>query len=487
MERGKSFVRSTIRGTLWVYAALYSGKLLNLITITILARLLLKEDFGVAGYATVIVSFLDFPGLGIGPALIFHPREARRTNTAFWLSILIGLGMGAVMLAGAPLVGIYFRDERAVSVTRWMALYFPLVGLGVVPSALLGKELSFKRKFFPDLAGAIGKGILAITLALFGFGAWSMVMGNVVNTLITTIVLWIVWRSPWRPQLRFDREYAPSLLKYAGSIVSVYGLGILLLNVDYLIIGRYLGAAALGVYLLAFRIPELMIKQFYSAVSEVLFPIFTKMREETQDFGAGFLTTMRYIGLLTIPMAVGLALISDPLVRTFFGERWLEAIPILSAISLYTLVRSLYFSAGDVFKAQGRPEIITRLHLFNLALLVPALYFTALYTGNLVAVAWVQVAVVLVVGTVRLAVAARLLDLRVSQFAVILWPILLATTGMAAAVWGMLALTNSAAPLLRLIAAVLTGAATYMAALWWLERDVIVKAGQTLKTVLSKA
>lgn len=424
-EVSKPFARTTIRGTLWVYAAMYSSKLLNLVLITILARLLSKEDFGVAGYAAVIVSFLDFPALGIGPALIYFPRDRQRTNTAFWLAIILGILMGIVMFVGAPLVGMYFRDDRAVPMTRWMALYFPLVGLGVVPSALLGKDLSFKRKFIPDLADGITKLVVSVSLALIGFGAISIVMGNVMNTFAATIVLWIVWKSTWRPSLKIDWSYARPLLKYAGGIISVYGLGLLLLNVDYLIVGRYLGAAALGVYLLAFRVPEMMIKQFYSAVSEVLFPTYAKMREETHDFGVGFLTAMRYMSMLTIPMAVGLALVADPLVRTFFGDRWADAIPILSAISIYTLVRSLYFSAGDVFKAQGRPEIISRLHIFNLILLVPALYWAAVYTQNLVIFAWTQVAVVLVVGVVRLWVAARLLNIRPVQYITTLRPIIL--------------------------------------------------------------
>jgi len=156
------------------------------------------------------------------------------------------------------------------------------------------------------------------------------------------------------------------------------------------------------------------------------------MREDRSDLGRGFLTTLRYLGMLTVPMAVGLALVADPLVRTLFGEKWLEAIPVTTAIAVYTLIRSLYFSAGDVFKAQGRPEIVTRLHLLNLVVLVPALWWAAVRFESVVAVAWMQVAVVTVVGAVRMVVAARLLNLRLGQFGRILAPVLAGSALMAA-------------------------------------------------------
>lgn len=477
-------VKKTVTGTLWAYAALYGGKFVNLIGITILARILSQEEFGVASYALVVISLLDFPGLGIGPALVFHRREKERTNTAFWLAIVIGLTMTVLTALFAPLAGTYFNDPRAVPVTRALSVYFIIVALGVVPSSLLNKELSFKRKFFPDLAGAINKGIFSIVLALVGFGAWSLVAGNLVNTLTTTIFLWLVWRSNWRPSLHFDASYARSLLIYGAHIVSIYFLGILLLNVDYLLVGRYLGAAALGVYMLAFRIPELLIKQFYSAISEVLFPVFTKVKEEAGALEYGFLHAMRYISLMTIPMALGLALVARPLILTVFGEKWAEAIPVTSAIALYTLFRSFYFNAGDLFKAQGRPAVITRLHIFNLIVLVPALWFAVTRFGTINAVAWMQVAVVFTVGTIRLFVATRMLKIPFFNMIKVFIPALTCSAFMAVAVIASLYLTNSSTPLVQLIVSITVGALTYLGATYLLHKEMVLTASRTLRAAL---
>jgi PST family polysaccharide transporter len=186
-------------------------------------------------------------------------------------------------------------------------------------------------------------------------------------------------------------------------------------------------------------------------------------------------------------MAVGLAMVADPLVRTLFGDKWAEAIPVTAALALYTLIRSLYFAAGDVFKAQGRPEIVTRMHIFNLVILVPALYWAVVYYRSLAAVGWVQVGVVLVVGFVRTVVACRLLDLRLSQFARVLMPTLLSTAIMAALIQITMILTLGAAPVVRLALGMGVGAISYSLAILWLQRDVVLQARKAMRSVFSRA
>ena len=138
----------TIRGAIWSYISRYSGKLLVFVTTFVLARLLIEEDYGVAGYALIVMSFLEvLRGLGIGAALVYFPEEARRTATAFWVAVVVGILLFGLCWLIAPLAGLYFNDARAVPVVRAMGLTFPISALGVVPDALLRKNLAFKRRF----------------------------------------------------------------------------------------------------------------------------------------------------------------------------------------------------------------------------------------------------------------------------------------------------------------------------------------------------
>ena len=409
MTNKTNLAQKTIQGVIWEYTSKYSGKLLNFVTITILARLLLQEDFGVAGYALVFIGFFEIPGLGVGQALIYFDDDNEQTSTGFWLTLLIGLLLFAICWLSAPLAGIFFRDPRAVSVVQILAFILPISSFGVVPEAYLRKGLFFRRKFAPDLSMSLFKGISSVILAWLGFGAWSLIWGQLIGTLAGVIAFWFV--VPWRPSFIFVPRLVPRLLRYSASIVSIYILGILLLNVDYLLIGRYLGAAALGVYTLAFRIPELLIKQFHAIIRKVLFPVLSKIRDDDRAFRHAFLTSLQYITTLTVPLGLGIALVSRPFILTFFTEKWAEAIPIMSAIALYTLLRSLFFSAGTVYKSMGRPEILTYLNLLNVLVIIGTLWAAITYYGTLEAIAWTQVIVALVVGLFRLHVLLRFLNI----------------------------------------------------------------------------
>ena len=479
-----NLVKKTIQGVLWAYASKYSGKVLTFISTIILARLLIQEDFGVAGYALIVIGFLEVPGLGVGSALIYYEKDPKRTYTAFWLAVAIGFSLFIFTWWVAPFMGLFFNDPRAIPVTQALALTFPLRGLGVVHEALLQKELAFKLRFIPDVSRSFSKGITAISLAWLGFGPWSLIWGQLLGTFVGLIALWIVF--PWRPAFQFDYRLATPLLSYGASIVSTYVLGVLLLNTDYLFIGRFLGAAALGVYTLAFRIPELLIKQLCNTLAYVLFPVYSKMREDNSDFSQGFLISMRYLTLITVPMGLGLAVVAEPFILTLFTEKWADAIPVMSAISIYTLIRSLYFSVGSAYKAQGRPDLLTRLHILHAIFLIPALWWVTVTYGSLTLIAWTQVLGALIFGTVRLRVAAYILHIPFREILATFQSSILAGVFMMLVVLGTLQLLKDIIPPIQLVVGIGVGIFSYTMAQWWLEPELLTGTVHTVRLTLTK-
>lgn len=479
-------VRASIQGTLWSYASVYSGKLVVFFSTLILARVLIKEDFGLAGYALVFISFLDvLNDLGIGAAVIYYRDDARVLNTAFWLNVLAGIALFGLTWAAAPLAGAFFDDLRAVPLTRVMALTFPLTAVGNIHASLLRKNLSFKRKAVPDFIKSLGKGTLSVVLAWQGFGAWSLVIGQVGGVGLAAVVLWIA--SPWRPQFTFARDSVKQLLAYGSNIVAGDALGTLINQADYLIVGRVLGAVALGSYTLAFRIPELLVKQFCLIVGRVMFPSYSKIKKEEGKLGQSFLVTMRYLTLITVPVSLGLAVIARPLVLLFFTEKWAEIIPIMIAISLYTLIRSLTFNIGGVYKAQGRPDLLLKLSLAKVPLLLPALWWAANSPGGLITVAWTQVVLALIFGVINLTVASRMLATPFWEILKAFLPSLFAGLIMVAAVMGVLQLTAPLALLVQLISGTLIGMIVYGLVLLIFQKEVIRQAQAGLKTTFARA
>ncbi len=486
MSKTQEFANATIRGAAWTYVTFYGGKFMVFISTVILARLLTKEDFGIFGFALAATSFLEvLQDLGVGPALIYQRKSDEVADTAFWLGIGISSCLFVLTWLIAPWFGTFFGDPRAVPVTRALAFSFPLFALSNVHDILLQKELAWGHKFIPETSKQFSKGFLSILFALLGFGFWSLIIGQLGGRVVAAFAYWRTIR--WRPKFHFAREHARSLLSYGSNIVGVNLFGILMANADYFLIFRYLGAAALGAYTVAFRIPELIIMQFCNVVGAVIFPVYAKMRDDPDALTRGFAVTMQYVALVTLPLGLGLAMVAEPFVLTVFGERWVDSIPVMRAISIYAMLFSLSYNAGDVYKAQGRPEVLTKLAPVRAVVLIVGFWYAITQVGTIEAVGWAHALAALIAGAVNLVVAARMLHLPLMGVVAALRPAVVGSSLMTLAVLGTLSLVAGAAPVVQLVSSISVGALTYALALWLLQRDVLLGAGVTLRAAMKRA
>jgi O-antigen/teichoic acid export membrane protein len=476
--------KATIHGAAWRYLTFFSGKLMILVSTILLARLLLKDDFGLVGYAVTAINFLDIiRDLGIGPAVIYHSEDERTPTTAFWMGLFFSLILLGVAWAGAPFVGVFFHDPRIVPVIRALAFTFPINALGNTHSSVLSKKLAFGRSVLPDLFMALTKGITSIIFAYLGFGAWSLVWGQISGSMISSLTLWIV--TPWHPKFFFDFKMARSLMNFGVNIVGVDLLSVLLLNLDYLLVGRYLGSEALGAYILAFRLPDLVILTFARIIGSVIFPVFTHMRDVPGSLGKGFTLVTRYVSLVTVPMGLGLVLVARPLTLTLFTNKWSEMIPALQGIALYGMFLSLAYNAGDAYKADGRPQIITWLSLAQLMLLFPALWWAVMYAKSIAAVGWMQAAVAFVSTMLNLYVATRMLTISISDIINAFRPAIMAGALMSATVAVVLFASTNLPSWQQLALGIISGGVTYGLALWFLQRQVVLDVVFRMRSAIS--
>ena len=168
----------------------------------------------------------------------------------------------------------------------------------------------------------------------------------------------------------------------------------MIFDIDYLIVGSVLGAEALGLYTLAFRLPQVVILGVFAVLSSVAFPMFSRARADPARLKRGYVTSVRLLSAYGVAAGVGLFMVAPMLVPVVFGPQWSAAVVPLEALSLYAAARSLGAGAVDVYKGTGRPEIGVAVALVRLALLVPALVLAA-HHGGIDAVAWTQAALAL--------------------------------------------------------------------------------------------
>lgn len=470
--------RKTARAIIWNYLSFGLGKGLVFLSTAILARLLTTRDFGLVAFAMLVVSYLSvLKDLGLGAALIQQRENVEESaDTVFTLNLLLGAALTLLAIALAPLAANYFHNPEVAPLLRVLSFTFVLNAFGSIHIVRLQRQLAFNRKIIPDFGRSLAKGAVAIGLALAGLGAWSLVLGQLAGVVTAVILAWIVY--PWRPRLRIHRQLARRLLQFGTALLAVNVLDAIISNADYLIVGRTLGTEALGVYTLAYRLPELLVLNLLWVVGAAIFPAYATIQNQPDLLRQGFLTTVRYLEMVSVPLCLGLFVVADPLVRVAFGEQWLAAIPVVRILALFVLVRSIGSNVGDIYKATGRPDILVKLGVISVLPLLLALWYGSRF--GLIGVATGHLVVAAGRTWLRLEIATRLIHVRWRDIARQLQPSFTSGLGLLALALPAVSLTQQLAPLWRLILITAAGAAGYLTILWFLERDQLRQAARLI-------
>ncbi|SET55102.1 lipopolysaccharide biosynthesis protein [Geodermatophilus poikilotrophus] len=415
---------------LWSAASFGSSKLLVFLTTLVMARLLVPEDFGVVAVGLAIVSFLEVAlDLGVGSALVYEQERGitRRVQTAFTLNVAIASACTAAGVLAGPLVARVF-DVQDTTLLQVLFLYFLLRGLVQVPDAVLRRDLAFRRRALIEVARAVVRGVVSIALAATGAGAWALVAGILASEAVGVVLTWVAVR--FVPVLAFDRSAARALLGFGTAVLSLKVLGAVSENADYFIIGAQLGTAALGIYTLGYRIPEIVLANVFWIFSSVAFSIYARARsEDLQELRTAVLRAMRIITLFAFPTGVGIAVVSTSLTPTLLGPGWEAAAAPMAFIALSMAASSIGYASGDVFPAVGRPGLLIKIVAPTTAVKVVGLLLAAPY--GLTAMAATACGLSAVFATIRLLVVDRLLGLRLTTSLEAMSPGLVAAAGAA--------------------------------------------------------
>lgn len=458
----RELARETVRGLVWSLTTTAAGRLISLATLAVLARLLAPQDFGLLAFALVFIGYLETVGdLGTGMALIFWPERWRDVaQLTFMISLVTGFFWLGVAVLAAPAVADFFGSPDDAAVLRALAWTFPIRALGNTHDALLQRKLRFRTRLVPELALILGKAAVSVTMALAGFGVWSLVWGQVVGQGLWTVSLWTMVR--WRPTLSFPRELVGPVFGYGRGIIAVNVLAAVVHHADIVVVGRMLGTVVLGFYQMAYRLPDIAVTLLVRVTSKVLFPAISRLHAGGSHLAGLYLSALRHLSLLTLPAAVALVLLARPAVMTVFGEQWLPSVPILRVLGVYTGLRALGSCTGDFLKGTGRPGVLAALGALRAVVLVPALIMAGL--RDAVTVALALAAVTALTTLLNFYVASVLAAFPPRALVAALRPSLAVTAVLAAtlALWVRLAGGLPAA--LQLAGGSLAGLAAYLAA-----------------------
>jgi len=423
--------RKMAKGAAWTVFMRLSIRMIGLISTVILARLLVPEDFGLVFIATAIVGLLDvLSEFGFEVFLIQAKNPSREHYDSAWtLSVIRGVTIGALLFLLAPQAAAFFEDARLEQILRYLALGSVLLGFQNIGIVEFRKELRFHQDFAFMVSVKLIGFVVTICLALILRSYWALVLGMIAAHAANTLLSYLM--HPYRPRLSVSR--IGEIFHFSKWLLANSVLTFVNSRSDRFIIGKLVGATAVGLYAVAHEISNLATSELVAPIRRAILPGYAKMARDPATLREGFLDVLDLTLLLSMPIAAGIGVTADLIVKLLLGPKWLPAIPLIQVLTLYGLIRIAAANSGPVYIALGRPHLTTAVMAISVTVTVPAIIIGAFYWGAMGA-AWGAVfgAIILMLANFRLAL--RVLALRLSTLMQRLWRPMFSTAIMAGVV-----------------------------------------------------
>lgn len=469
-------------GVAYTLAANYAVRFVNLAITIVVARAVGPAGMGVVAAALLTVEIIDtIRDFGLREALIYEPAlDEGYSNSAFLVIQAISLLQAVAMISVGWFGSFFGIDPLLANILIWLGILFPLNALGSPQEAMLQRRGAFGRRALADLVSVIVKAAVAVTLVWLGWGVWSIVAGMLLGIAARSAVLWL--QSDWRPRLVLPKPAAVlALVQYGKHIIAVNIMALCRLKADQFVVAAVLGPSALGAYFLAARIPEIAIFSVNVAITTVAFPSFSRIVRENGPLPEIYLRTVRAAMLLMVPVSVGIAATSGQIVAVFFGPDWTASIPVLATLALGGIPLTLGWSSGDVFKATGRPQLLTTVTLIEVLVASPIVAAVVVTTQNLAWISATMVACETAACALRLVFMSRYGATGIRRTLIAVAPILLAASVMGIVVHVAGQQLIQLAPAARLAVSVLIGIVTYLALVLLIDRASVAEVRQLLR------
>jgi len=351
-----------------------------LITLLVV-RLLSPSDYGLFGFATFVTGIADLIAeLGLGAAIIQKRNlDSDALDTILWMSMATGMLIYGLTWLRAPAISHFFNQARLTEVIRLTMLAFVITAARVIPWNLLTKHIAFARRSMAEVAATLSSSGATLVLAYLGFGVWSLVWGFLCRSLVLTVMC--LWIMPWRPRWRFSTVQLGAIMRFSAEASAARITWYLCSNADILVVGRLLGAQALGVYSLVMQLAVLPADRITSIVNQVGLSVYSRLQHEPARFARYFRETLALTSLVTFPIMTGLAATAALGVFLLLPPRWHPVAAPLQLMCVVGMVMSVSTLVAPAVLAKGRPDLALRFNLLCLAWISTDPYFPKPWQG----------------------------------------------------------------------------------------------------------
>lgn len=370
----------SIKGGVSTVGAQVIAFALTMISTVVLARLLMPEDYGLIAMVTSITGFvLIFKDLGLAQAVIQKDKITQEeVSKVFWLNIFISITLGGIIALLAPAL-VYFYDEpRLYSITFAYSSVAIFGGLSVQHSALLKRQMQFRTTASITITASIISIAAGILLGFFGAGYWALVAINVSNSIASVVLLW--WRCSWRPDVTKIDKSIMDYVRFGANISGFNMVNYFSRNLDNILIGKFLGSSALGLYNRAYQLLMIPITQLRDPLNAVGIPAMSSLDFNGDRYRGYYKQYVFLLAFFSMPIVVFLAICAKPIILIVLGENWTEASFIFQLLAIVAFIQPAASTRGMVLISSGQSRRYLYWGLIN-AILVIIAFFVGINWG----------------------------------------------------------------------------------------------------------
>lgn len=327
--------------------------LINIGSTMVLARLLTPQDFGMISMVAAITGFAGiFSDLGLSTATIQRPdTNQKQVSNLFWINVGLGAVITIIVAAISPVVAWFYKTPQLLWVTATLSLNFLITGLAIQHTALLFRQMQFfaiaKIQIVSTLLGIS----VAVIMAMHGFRYWALVANSLTASASSVVCIWLV--SKWRPNLPQRKSGVRSMLRFGSDIASFNVINYFARNLDNILIGRYYGSGALGIYSKAYQLLMMPINNLRSPMDKVAIPILSSLQYEPVQYRSYYIKYISVLAFISMPLVVFMFICSDNIIRLALGQQWIGASELFKILAVCALIQPVVTTQGTVTLSTG--------------------------------------------------------------------------------------------------------------------------------------
>lgn len=364
METSKAKVLS---GLIWKFAERISAQVVTFVVSIVLGRLLSPDDYGLIAVVTIFITFANcIVTNGFGSSLI-QKKDSDNLDfsTVLYFQFAFSLALYGILFIAAPLIAKFFGEgyDLLVPVLRVLGIRIPLTAINNVQQAYVGKKMIFRKFFLSTIGGTVISAVVGIWMAYEGYGVWALVGQYLTNTFISTVIL--AFTIKWKPELKFSWARLKILFSYGWKLLVGGIINETYVELRKIAIGKLYTSADLAYFDRGMQIPNIIVTNINSSISNVLFPAISNAQNNMADVKAIMRRSIRTSSYIMCPLMFGLAVVAEPLISFLLTDKWLPCVPYLQIYCISYCFEPIQTANLQAIKAVGRSDIFLKLEIIK--------------------------------------------------------------------------------------------------------------------------